>query len=375
MVSTSGSLTAEMFYRPVEPEPVNTGVGKVFRIFARRLRKIKKEFSMKIIVSIFVGLSFFSSVLYSEDRKDLVVYTYDSFNSDWGPGPKIEKAFENICDCDVKFVTAGDGAALLAKLRLEGNKTKADVVVGLDTNLLQAAKESGLFSPHKLNIDLDLPIVWRDDTFMPFDWGYFSFVFDKSKTKNIPKSFQELAKSDLKIAIQDPRSSTPGLGLVLWVEKIFDDESKNYWRELADNIITVTPGWSEAYGLFIEGEVDGVLSYTTSPAYHIVAENDDTKVAAIFDEGHLMQIEVGAILGKSKKKQLATNFLAFMTSSEAQSIIPTTNWMYPAKQPDIELPKAFNDRLNEIKPIYLDSKTASSLKGSAIEVWKRELRK
>ena len=23
---------AEMFYRPVEPEPVNTGVGKVFRI-------------------------------------------------------------------------------------------------------------------------------------------------------------------------------------------------------------------------------------------------------------------------------------------------------------------------------------------------------
>ena len=27
----SGSLTAEMFNRPVEPEPVSTGVGKVFR--------------------------------------------------------------------------------------------------------------------------------------------------------------------------------------------------------------------------------------------------------------------------------------------------------------------------------------------------------
>ena len=65
---------------------------------------------MKIIISIFVGLLFFSSVLHSEDKKDLVVYTYDSFNSDWGPGPKIEKAFENICDCDLKFVTTGDGA-------------------------------------------------------------------------------------------------------------------------------------------------------------------------------------------------------------------------------------------------------------------------
>jgi len=305
----------------------------------------------------------------------LVVYTYDSFNSDWGPGPQLEKAFENICDCDLKFVTAGDGAALLAKLRLEGNKTKADVVVGLDTNLLQSAKDSGLFSPHNLNISLDLPIAWKDETFMPFDWGYFSFVFDKRKTTNIPKSFEELANSDLKIAIQDPRSSTPGLGLVLWIEKLYSNESKMFWRQLADNIVTVTPGWSEAYGLFIEGEVDGVLSYTTSPAYHKVAENDNTKVAAIFDEGHLMQIEVGAILEKSEKKQLAADFLAFMTSSEAQSIIPTTNWMYPAKQPDIELPAAFKEGLSEIEPIYLDPNTASSLKESAVEVWKRELRK
>ncbi len=330
---------------------------------------------MKIILSIFTGLVFFTSALHSEVRQNLVVYTYDSFNSDWGPGPQLEKAFENICDCDLKFVTAGDGAALLAKLRLEGNKTKADVVVGLDTNLLQSAKDSGLFSPHNLNISLDLPIAWKDETFMPFDWGYFSFVFDKRKTTNIPKSFEELANSDLKIAIQDPRSSTPGLGLVLWIEKLYNIESKTFWRQLADNIVTVTPGWSEAYGLFIEGEVDGVLSYTTSPAYHKVAESDNTKVAAIFDEGHLMQIEVGAILENSEKKQLAADFLAFMTSSEAQSIIPTTNWMYPAKQPDIELPVAFTEGLSEIEPIYLDPNTASSLKDSAIEVWKRELRK
>ena len=330
---------------------------------------------MKIILSIFTGLVFFASVLHSEVRQNLVVYTYDSFNSDWGPGPQIEKAFENICDCDLKFVAAGDGAALLAKLRLEGNKTKADVVVGLDTNLLKSAKESGLFSPHKLNISLDLPITWKDETFMPFDWGYFSFVFDKRKTTNIPKSFDELANSDLKIAIQDPRSSTPGLGLVLWIEKLYNIESKTFWRQLADNVVTVTPGWSEAYGLFIEGEVDGVLSYTTSPAYHKVAENDNTKVAAIFDEGHLMQIEVGAILEKSEKKQLAADFLAFMTSSEAQSIIPTTNWMYPAKQPDKELPAAFREGLSLIEPIYLDPNTASSLKDLAIEVWKRELRK
>jgi ABC-type thiamine transport system substrate-binding protein len=49
------------------------------------------------------------------------------------------------------------------------------------------------------------------------------------------------------------------------------------WEALADNIVTVTPGWSEAYGLFLEGEADMVLSYTTSPAYHLIAEEDPTQ--------------------------------------------------------------------------------------------------
>jgi len=65
------------------------------------------------------------------------------------------------------------------------------------------------------------------------------------------------------------------------------------WADLADNIVTVTPGWSEAYGLFLEGEADAALSYTTSPAYHLIAEEDASKVAWAFDEGHYMQVEVG----------------------------------------------------------------------------------
>ena len=69
------------------------------------------------------------------DTPELTVYTYDSFVSDWGPGPAVEKAFEETCGCDLKLVGAGDGAALLARLKLEGERTRADVVLGLDTNL------------------------------------------------------------------------------------------------------------------------------------------------------------------------------------------------------------------------------------------------
>ncbi len=90
----------------------------------------------------------------------LTVYTYDSFTSDWGPGPAVEKAFEAECGCDLEFVAAGDGAALLGRLKLEGASTKADIALGLDTNLTADAAATGLFAPHGLTPATDLPGGW-----------------------------------------------------------------------------------------------------------------------------------------------------------------------------------------------------------------------
>ena len=173
----------------------------------------------------------------------LDVYTYDSFASEWGPGPAIEKGFEESCGCDLRFVTAGDGAALLARLQLEGAATAADVVVGLDTNLTAQANATGLFAAHGRPAVTGLPTPYEDANFLPFDWGWFAFVHNKSLATP-PKSFEELTASDLKIVIQDPRSSTPGLGLVMWVKAAYGDRAPEIWAGLKDNIVTVTPGWS-----------------------------------------------------------------------------------------------------------------------------------
>jgi thiamine transport system substrate-binding protein len=140
---------------------------------------------------------------------------------------------------------------------------------------------------------LALPVDWTDPTFLPYDWSWFAFVYDRTKIDTVPADFEALAASDLKILIEDPRSSTPGLGLLLWVKAAYGDRAAEIWKGLADNIVTVTPGWSEAYGMFLEGEADMVLSYTTSPAYHLIAEGDDSKAAAPFAEGHYLQVERG----------------------------------------------------------------------------------
>jgi thiamine transport system substrate-binding protein len=302
----------------------------------------------------------------------LNVLTYDSFTTEWGPGPAIEAAFEAECACDLVFTGAGDGAALLARLQLEGPRTDADIVLGLDTNLTATARATGLFTPHGVTADFDLPIAWDDAYFMPFDWGYLAFVGNAGAPA--VTSFRALADSDIKIAIQDPRSSTPGLGLLMWVEAAYGTEgAAEIWADLADNIVTVTPGWSEAYGLFLEGEADAVLSYTTSPAYHLIAEEDATKVAWAFDEGNYMQVEVAGKLAATDQPELADQFMAFIASDAFQSVIPTTNWMYPAIVPEGGLPEGFDTLVTPTKALLLSPDQALLLRDNALENWRTAL--
>jgi len=92
--------------------------------------------------------------------------------------------------------------------------------------------------------------------------------------------------------------------------------------------------------MFLAGEADMVLSYTTSPAYHLIAENDPTKSAAAFTEGHYLQVEVAAKLLHGHHSDLADQFLAFITTDAFQSVIPETNWMYPVTKTPV--PEGFD---------------------------------
>lgn len=301
----------------------------------------------------------------------LTVYTYDSFVSEWGPGPQIEAAFEADCACDLQFKGMGDGAALLSRLQLEGARTTADVVLGLDTNLIAAARETGLFAPHGVTADLTLPVAWDDPDFLPFDWGWFAFVGNVGDAT--PTSLRALADSDLDIVIQDPRSSTPGLGLLMWVEAAYGEGAGALWAALADNIVTVTPGWTEAYGMFIAGEADLVLSYTTSPAYHLIAEEDATKQALPFDEGHYLQVEVAGRIANSAEPELADRFMAFIVSDAFQGAIPTTNWMYPAVTPAAGLPAGFDTLIQPAQTLLLSPDAAAAIRDTALEQWRSAL--
>ena len=278
------------------------------------------------------------------DLPVLTVYTYSSFISDWGPGPAVKKTFEAECACTLNLVGVEDGVVLLSRLRLEGASSPADVVLGLDTNLTAEAAATGLFAPHNMDLSaLQLPIAWHDADFVPYDFGYFAFVYDSTKLKNPPRSLADLVAGSAsdKILIEDPRSSTPGLGLLLWIKQVYGDQAAAVWQKLKPRILTVSKSWDEAYGLFLKGEAPLVLSYTTSPAYHIIEEKKTQYAAAEFPEGQYLQVEVAGITAHAPHPELARKFLAFMVSSKFQDVIPETNWMFPVTKVTGGLPSAF----------------------------------
>lgn len=321
--------------------------------------------SMKTLL--LVATSLLSASAFAADT--LTVYTYSSFAAEWGPGPKIKQAFEKECSCNLNLVALEDGVAILNRLRLEGKHSKADLVLGLDDALLSEAKQSGLFAPHTIKLDgLKVPGGWQDDTFVPYDYGYFAFVYDKEKLKQPPKSLKELVeRPDIKVIYQDPRTSTPGQGLMLWMKSVYGDQAPAAWAQLAKKTVTVTKGWSEAYGMFLDGEADMVLSYTTSPAYHLIAESKSHYQAAAFEEGHYRQVEVAAKLKSAAQDKLANQFLQFMVNPAFQQEIPTGNWMYPVT--DMPLPKGFEQMITVSKPLAFTADEVATHRKEWIREW------
>ena len=304
--------------------------------------------------------------------KTLTVYTYESFISEWGPGPKVKAAFEKTCGCTVKFVGVEDGVALLNRLKLEGESTKADVVLGLDTNLVEEAKATGLFDKSGIDTSaVKVPGGFSDDVFVPYDYGHFAVVYDTQAIKTPPASLKELVEGDpsVKIAIEDPRTSTPGLGLLLWMKSVYGDKAGEAWAKLKGRVLTVTPGWSEAYGLFTKGEVPMVFSYTTSPAYHMVEEKSDRYQAAKFSEGHYIQIEVAGLMKNAPQKDLARDFLKFMITPGFQDAIPTANWMMPVSKTSEPLPDAFSKLVQPDKTLLMSPEEVEKNRKAWVDEW------
>ncbi len=319
----------------------------------------------------------FTSCTRREVTPSITVYTYDSFAQ--GLGPVVAKAFLRDTGIPTRLVSFGSCGEALNQIVLEGTSTPADLLVGIDSSLVARALESHTLveAPHaaaKLLPDSTwAPDLWLDSrrAILPFDYGYLAFVYDSRRTS--PQSDQTLAAfaADVKwksrVVIEDPRTSSIGLSFLEWTRSSYTETDwKNFWQKMSHQLVTIAPGWSSAYGLFLKKEADWVLSYTTSPAYHIEKEQNPFIHALLFKDGHYRQVEGAATVKVSTQQDLAERWLSTLLSAEVQSKVATKQWMYPVRS-DVALPASFL-QLVVPKPVQTDA-VSSRQRREWIQKW------
>jgi thiamine transport system substrate-binding protein len=219
-------------------------------------------------------------------KSELIIFTYSSFQSSWGPAPKLKKEFEKSCECIISFKNAGDAEIILNRIRLNKNEP-VDMVLGINQLSLFEAKDNiQCVKRHsdKYKWSNKLPKSFVSDShFYLLDWAPLTFnTHNESIQFN---SLKEIFSSKYKVSLQDPRMSAPGLQLLYWLISTYGiTETMNFYKKLVKKNSQVMPSWSAAYGLYKKKLVDITFSYFTSPIYHQINENSDEYRAIMFNK-------------------------------------------------------------------------------------------
>jgi thiamine transport system substrate-binding protein len=161
-----------------------------------------------------------------------------------------------------------------------------------------------------------------------------------------------------KLITENPKFSSPGLGFLLWTIAVYGDPQKNingllgsdwrlFWNQ-ARNKINITKSWGDAFTIFFDENENKpiMVSYGTSPAYGYCLWGDDSTSAALTYENNSpnawLQIEGVGLVKNAPNPENGKAFINWFLSSQLQSQIPTSQWMYPANI-EATVPECFNE--------------------------------
>lgn len=289
----------------------------------------------------------------------LTVLTHSSFDV----SEEVVARFTEETGIRVAFVEGGDAGETLNRALLTQGNPLADLLFGVDNNLIARAQAADLFEPYESPRLERVPERYRFDetgAVTPVTVGFVNFNLDlawfEEEGLALPGDITELADELYRglTVVANPATSSPGLAFMLATLDRFGEGGEGdwleFWAALRDNDLLVTSGWSEAYYTAFSrygGDRPVVLSYATSPAAEVffadgaASEADEAPTGNLFCEACVYrQVEGVGILRGTRNREAAEAFVDFMLSESFQEDIPLTMFVYPASE-EAALPEVF----------------------------------
>jgi thiamine transport system substrate-binding protein len=278
--------------------------------------------------------------------KQVVVATHES----WAMPKSVLKEFTKETGYVVKVQPNGDAGELTNKLVLTKSSPLADMVYGIDNTFVSRAADEGVLAGYQPETEPGAAYEPQDQALAalvtPVDYSDVCVNVDgkwfDDQGIDPPRTFEDLAKPryrDLTVTPAPTTSSTGLSFLIATIARFGDDGWQDYWKQLADNGLKVTSGWSDAYEVdFTAGGGGGdrpiVVSYASSPPFA-------PTTSALLDTC-FRQVEYGAVLKGADNPEGAQAFIDFMTGKSFQKALPDNMYVYPVDS-SVGLPKAWGD--------------------------------
>lgn len=206
-------------------------------------------------------------------KNDVVIYSSQEEERDQALKEQLKERFPNI-NVVVQHIGTGNSAA---KIKNEGEKVEADIVIDLETaHVVDIQDNFADISYFDDSIYLDgvntsnKYLTWVKYTLnLIIDNKYF-----KEHNLSVPKTYEDLLNPVYKnlIAMPDPKTSGTGYGFFLNTVNIMgEDKAIEYFKKLKDNMREFTTSGSGPTNLLKQGEIAIAMGMT---AQGVKAIND-----------------------------------------------------------------------------------------------------
>jgi iron(III) transport system substrate-binding protein len=282
------------------------------------------------LVGAFVGVVLATS---SSSDDDIVIY---SARSHYGE----EQPFRDFAAQSGDHLTlfGGEAAELYERLRSEGDKSKADVLITVDGANLWRAERAGLLAPiHSAVLDRDVPSDLRDP-----DGEWFALT---TRARTIMRSIDRVKPDEVTTyaGLGDPkwkdrlclRTATSEYNVSFVADRIAKDgqaATERMLRSWMANDPTILGSDKDVLDAIANGRCDVGLTNT----YYLGREldaNADYPVAPVFADQHGRGTHVNlsgyAILKTSDRKAAAQKLLEYLAEPKQQRVFADSNFEFP----------------------------------------------
>ena len=302
--------------------------------------------------------------------------THDSFSVSDG----LFDNFTSDTGIEVEVIKGGDAGELVARAVLSSDSPEGDVLFGIDNTFLQRGLDGNIFLPYESpglaavpdELELD-----PENRVTPIDFGDVCVNYWIDQVDQVPASLDDLADPAIasSFVTENPETSSPGFAFLLaTIAKYGEDGWEDYWQQLSDGGLTVTPGWEDAYyGEFAAGggEKSLVTSYASSPVAEVLfaAEPIDTPPTGVLEDSCFRQIEFAGVLSGTEVPEAAEQLIDFMLSETFQADIPLNMFVAPANS-EVALPELYQEHATIVdNPLTLTPAEIEANRNDWTERW------